>query len=246
MDAAVLPILALFAVIVGAFSDFKTGKGRILIYVAIFVALVTCGFEVYQNIGDAREKEASKQNISELLSRVAQLNATLQTVLESVSRGFSSEKLEALRNPKAAATWTASSLVTQSNLADRQFRLIAKQRAGQTANVQIEYFTKDVDSPQIQEALRALGFGFAAKTGKLLTTPTNAIWVGMAVPDSDAKAVALTLIRAGTQLQKLVRLRHLAGAKVRVIQVGGSAVAAGNKPLTVQDVESLPRIPIEP
>ena len=167
-------------------------------------------------------------------------------VPEWVGRGFSSEKLEALRNPQTAATWTASSLVTQSNLADRQFRLIAKQRTGQTANVRIDYFNKDVDSPQIQEALRSLGFGFEAKTGKLLTTPTNAVWVGMAVSDSDAKAVAFTLIRAGTQLQKLARLRHLTGAKARVIQVGGSAQAAGNKPLTVQDVESLASIPIEP
>ena len=50
--------------------------------------------------------------------------------------------------------------------------------------------------------------------------PTNSIWVGDAVAVDEAKAIALTLVRAGAGIKAVRRFRSAGGAKSRLVQIG--------------------------
>lgn len=228
----VMPVVQMFCGIVSVFVDSKKPGNR---WIAILILLTIAGLTLGFNVKSARAKErASAEQAAALAAKDAenkQQNAQIVQMLSTLMQQFGS-------SPEAART--ASTATLQRSLdADRERRQLLVGLKGATGQpLTIQYFPKDVDGNVVKAALTELNARVEIKVA-LRPEPTNAIWVGDEVTVDEAKAIALTLVRAGAGIKAVRRFRVAGGAKSRLVQIGADSRILRQPDLTVNDIASM-------
>ncbi len=93
----------------------------------------------------------------------------------------------------------------------------------------IWYYNKEMDKPDLKNAIEALGFTVTPIKPKPLldSVATNAVWYGPEVSLEEYKMVIISLIRAGIDIQRTGPSQRNLHLKRNVIEVGASMNAAG-------------------
>ncbi len=178
--------------------------------------------------------------------------ASLITVLAIVyAEGVHLNRTAEVKETKEAAEDHASVLVgnyidagqaldqnTLVQAIDAQQRIDEIRKAAAPApranKVTIQYFVKPGDSPKLRSALADLGFEIEdARPRK--SDPTNSIWYGPGVAETDVKLIAYAILRAGGELQTVQGMDEPRNGVV----VGHNQRVEDNPPLTTDDIDKL-------
>jgi type II secretory pathway pseudopilin PulG len=214
-----LPLISLISGVVSLFIDPKKDRLKAAIVVLVLLAsAVASGYYGYQ------DDQAAQLQASELayLVRVAQSQGTL-------ARNEGDTETPKLPLSASPSTGVQPGVKSEFPMAF----------AGSPAErPTIQYFTKTADGNAVVNALQSGGFGFVKVPGQR-TAATNCIWIGDAVSDADAKAVALALIRAGVQLRSIRRFRNGSGPNANLIEIGSDPALKNTPALTAAASQSL-------
>jgi hypothetical protein len=218
----VVPVLGLLSGAVGLFIDPKQNRRTALIVVAVLVAAAVSAtsFGYYDDQQNDHDKD---QQASQLTNVKTELDQVL-----------------ILAQGKGALVAAKLSDVTPATVKQSLDATVALSKqlpsSGQT---DIQYFSKDIDKSVVLQALQDAGFHFDQKKPQLPNDRTNAIWVGDPVPLSDAKVVALTLIRAGVQIQSIMAFPvNSSNRGLHRIQIGAYPRMDDKPVWTVEQVQS--------
>jgi hypothetical protein len=92
----------------------------------------------------------------------------------------------------------------------------------QASAVTVVYYRKSADGARVLEALHGVGYPF--QMGVPTTTiPTNAVWYGKLVSQSDLGTVVAALIKGGVSIRAVCALANGTGARGKVVEVGSLA-----------------------
>ena len=126
---------------------------------------------------------------------------------------------------------STAELVTGEILEANKYRmeLIAAKPPSTRLSTQVWYYNKEMDNPQLVEALEEVGFTVTNMVAirRQENDPTNAVWHGPRTPLEDYKTVIVTLIRAGIDIRRTGPSCKSLDKKIGVIEVGASDKAAG-------------------
>lgn len=120
--------------------------------------------------------------------------------------------------------------------ADKKIEEIAQEvpLSPRTRKVSIQYFAKPGDDPKLRKALSDLGFEIKDQRPRV-DEPTNCVWYGTEVAESDVKLVAYAILRAGGELQAVQKRNDV---KNRII-VGYTDAVASEEPVTAEQIDGL-------
>lgn len=127
----------------------------------------------------------------------------------------------------------------QASAARRQ--IAARADAAARGRIEVQIFSRSVDRVVVAEALRELGFKVTHKESNPdipSEYQTNAIFCGPKVPFEDVKLVALTLLRAGVQLEAIELFQSPHGRDY-VIQIGSLYPHQRATPFSVTEINNM-------
>jgi hypothetical protein len=232
------PIIACIVAVISLRVDAKS-KGRRAWLILLMAAVATCAATIVINTVDAHQKtkeqnaeQTSREKVEQRLKNVlaAQDDVKVQTA-----------RILAMLETFGLAPAVAQTVdrVLQANAERARLLPKVKEQAGLKAT--IVYFPKDVDGPKVISALQQGGFGYQRGISKN-DEPTNMIWVSRDISIDDAKFVALTLSRAGIDVKAI---RRLVDSRPNLIQIGSYTDLRNSKPLTIQQLSTMCRIPAD-
>ncbi|MEM9906317.1 MAG: hypothetical protein AAF921_14965 [Cyanobacteria bacterium P01_D01_bin.44] len=251
LQAFAIPLLTLLLGIVSLLFDLKENSKHKALMLGLIVLSFAgiCGFEVTSNLENEKAEREAQTEITALTESTKQSSASIQTLtennkrllelLESVKTTTDSfdEDLETLLirledlgySPESVERVVQSFEAEAALQTEIQLDEIGPQLSGQTKvderqqrGIAVEYFTKDVDQGIVSSQLSELGFQTQAKDPIVPDRPTNAIWFGGGVSLEDVQLVALTLVRAGVQIESIRPFAEGDG-RAELIQVGTDA-----------------------
>jgi len=234
----ILPLISLVSGLVCLYIDPRSDKGKAWIVIAVLSAsAIATGIKGY---ADNRDSARQLQQADNKLSR--QL-----TVAESTKQE-TDLIVAALRAQGILSTTTgeiSQHQLQQSLAADvaRKQELQLRTRNPPPQQSTIEYFSRDLDKDIVSKALQEGGLRFSQAPARVADDPTNSVWVGDAVPLSDVKFVALTLLRAGVQLRAVRRFHDGSGPKAHLIEIGADRSVDNDPVLTVEQIENMKELP---
>jgi hypothetical protein len=106
----------------------------------------------------------------------------------------------------------------------------------------VRYFAKDVDPKVVQQELTKQGFRVDIRP-PFNTNPSNVIWIGDAVTAEEARTVALILVRAGVQLNAILKFKQGGGSKAKLIEVGAHEAYRTGQFLSVEQIQIMSDFP---
>jgi len=228
----------------GIFSFFSEGKkGRVWkvlpiagVVLGMFWALASASFQQREQDQKQEQKTAKAiQDIDDYVKGqtdrgVNETEVKMRLVMQQFFGALPSVAQDASAR-QVSATFTAATsanTIIQSLPADR--------RAALTIRV-YDHVTKDLDYNVVRSRLLQLADKVELMTPKEQQTPVNSIWYGEGVTLEEAKAAALIVTSAGTQIRqicppRLVKIPNL-------IQIGGSTAAAHADALPISKIQAL-------
>ncbi|MEO0458950.1 MAG: hypothetical protein AAF152_20540 [Cyanobacteria bacterium P01_A01_bin.114] len=249
LQAFAIPLLTLLLGIVSLLFDLKeNSKHKALMLGLIVLSFAGIfGLEVVSNIETEKAEREAQEEITALTESTQQSSSSIQTLtennkrllelLESVktttdsvdedleallihlkSLGYSSDSVEQLAQSLEAEAALQDEILESGEVelfSTGQSKVDERQQRG----IAVEYFTKDVDQGIVGAQLSELGFKTEAKDPIIPDRPTNAIWFGADVSREDVQLVALTLVRAGVQIDSIRPFAQGQG-RTELIQVG--------------------------
>ena len=231
----VLPLISLVSGIVCLYIDPRKDRGKawIVIVVLSASALATGIYGYIDNRDNALQVAAAAKKADD------QLNLAKSTQQEV-------DLLLLLLQRQGILTATSRSEISPAQV-QRSFEADVARRQEMGVKVQnpstqrsiIEYFTRDLDKAVVTKALQESGLEFRKTPARITDDPTNSIWVGNAVPLSDVKFVALTLLRAGVQLRAVRRFHDSSGPKAHLIEIGADRDMDNAPVLTVEQIQNM-------
>lgn len=235
----IVPALALLSGLAGLFIDPKKNSKAAFLVIGVLasaaISATILGYNDDQN--NDMDKQAQVKTIREQKEKID----SEADMLKDMSAKMDSVLL--LAQQKGALAAVKPSEVDRPRV---QQALAASVALGQQATsavpggTEIQYFSKDIDKAVVLKALHDAGFRFAEKEPQLPNSRTNAIWVGDPVPLSDAKVVALTLIRAGVQIHAIMRFREDSKHRDQhLIEIGAYPSVENDPVWTVERVDAL-------
>jgi hypothetical protein len=232
LESILLPLIGLVIALVGVFYDAKERPKSILTAALVFLLIVTSvatGWSSWQR--NFQSEESARQAIQD--------KNKLQEILRNISGqvGYVSGKvgkIEVSLNTLAQMFGMRSENTTEKSVAESikaneaMFRIASDKSGQENRKISVQFFPKDIDKDLIQSTLVATltSVGFSIKSGignaSLSKTPTNSIWYGAKVPDDAVKLVALSLARAGINIQGIQPFSKDAEkpSKAYLIQIG--------------------------
>ena len=169
-------------------------------------------------------------------------NINRQIIVSAASIDRMAKQLQNSGLPPAELAHPDAQIVARSVTATRYVRNIG--RSGLSHNVEIIYFPKKVDGPKVIANLEQLGYTVKIGQPALPGEATNAMWVGDAVSIADARAIGLTLMRAGVVFQSIKRFCIPIAEHANTVELGTNYVAKDRPALTARELNELqPALP---
>jgi hypothetical protein len=235
MKDFLLPIVALVGGIFSLYVDSKDAKKRWLFLAGLIAtAIATVAFNVFES----HTKEAEKNLAVKIESdRADKLVKILDNLTANVNETKSKvELLLSLGFTPATAKEATSATVSTAVKADRKYDSFVEGKL-RFQGLTVEYYPKGMDGETVKKAMEALGFNVKVAPPKN-ETPTNAIWVGPNVPDEAVRIAGVTLLRAGANIVRVMRIPNPTGARASLIQIGAEPVLAGRPGLSLEKIEA--------
>ncbi|MEM1368206.1 MAG: hypothetical protein AAGG02_09340 [Cyanobacteria bacterium P01_H01_bin.15] len=233
-----VPILGTAIAIFGLFID--TGKRNFRVLAPLLISIITIlgifqVFDLRDAAQDAQEAKEQRTMTVKLLDNVsvasARTSSYLSNILLAQPKVLENWGLTETRAGKPLVQISTEDLQEGQILAADQFRteLIEDRIPSTRQDIKVWYYTKEVDIPQLRQALAEVGFDVLNQvpTSFQKNDPTNAVWHGPEVDLNDYKAVIVTLIRAGIDIRRVGPSCNNRENKRKVIEVGASDEAAG-------------------
>ena len=232
LEFVVLPLISFASGLASLYIDPKADKAKA--WIIVFILFVSALFTGIYGYRDDKSHAAEVQEAEDRAARqekLAMLTVQGEVDLEKESKVFRADFETFMKR---------EGLPLGEN--EGGARLTQPAAAAPANRPLVEYFAKDVDSDTIANALRGTGLD-VVRVPAQLTSATNAVWFGNAVPLDVVKSVALALVQTGVQLHAVRPLRDASGPKAHLIEVGRSE-AAKNDPLwTESRVKGLSSLP---
>lgn len=224
--------------ILGLFVDKKSAHFKFIAPMFISLVCLLGFFQAKDAINSDRDSKLAKEQRNKLLvlvdnSSIASLRTSsyLTDILLSQPKILKDFGLTSTRAGKPLANISTAELIEGQILAANKYRmeLISTKLPSSRLETKLWYYTKEIDTPELESALKEMGFTVENKTAKQnqANDPTNAVWYGPGVDVEDYKAVIVSLIRAGIDIQRAGPSCKNLSNKKGVIEVGSSDLASG-------------------
>lgn len=239
--------------ILGLFVD--KGASYFKFVAPIFILLVIM-LGVFQAI-DAVESDKDANKANEQRGRLLALvdntsisslktSSYLTDILLSQPKILKDFGLSERRAGKPLEKLSTSELIEGQILEANKYRmeLISERAPSKRLDTIVWYYTKELDSPELINALKEVGLRIENKIAQRnqANDLTNAVWFGPEVNFNDYKAVLVSLIRAGIDIKRTGPSCKNINAKKRVVEVGSSDKAAGLLDGIVRPTKSIKEI----
>ena len=239
--------------ILGLFVD--KGASYFKFVAPIFILLVIM-LGVFQAI-DAVESDKDANKANEQRGRLLELvdntsisslktSSYLTDILLSQPKILKDFGLSEKRAGKPLEKLSTSELIEGQILEANKYRmeLISERAPSKRLGTIVWYYTKELDSPELINALKEVGLRIENKIAQRDQADdlTNAVWFGPEVNFNDYKAVLVSLIRAGIDIKRTGPSCKNINAKKRVVEVGSSDKAAGLLDGIVRPTKSIKEI----
>lgn len=239
--------------ILGLFVD--KGASYFKFVAPIFILLVIM-LGVFQAI-DAVESDKDANKATEQRDRLLVLvdntsisslktSSYLTDILLSQPKILKDFGLSEKRAGKPLEKLSTSELIEGQILEANKYRmeLISERAPSKRLDTIVWYYTKELDSPELINALKEVGLRIENKIAQRDQADdlTNAVWFGPEVNFNDYKAVLVSLIRAGIDIKRTGPSCKNINAKKRVVEVGSSDKAAGLLDGIVRPTKSIKEI----
>ena len=227
-----------FIAILGLFMDRAKGYFKYVAPVFIVLIIVLGVFQAEdakKSDEEAKEAERQRTKVLILVDNISLTSARTSTyltdILLSQPKILKDFGLTEARAGKPLDQISTAELVTGEILEANKYRmeLIAAKPPSTRLSTQVWYYNKEMDNPQLVEALEEVGFTVTNMVAirRQENDPTNAVWHGPRTPLEDYKTVIVTLIRAGIDIRRTGPSCKSLDKKIGVIEVGASDKAAG-------------------
>jgi hypothetical protein len=235
-------LVALIPLVPGLLSEKPIAKGWI-------IGAVLFGLFVLQSIVSIRDDFDHASNQTRLEQSLGAEHAALQAFSDVLGKmnsrvGAGAASLQQLTTqlrmsglPRAQLANPDSQVIAESLAATRYARSIP--RSVLSHNVDIIYFPKKVDGPQVIANLKNLGYAVTVGQPVLPNDTTNALWAGDGVAVEDVKVIALTLMRAGVAFQSVKRFCQPSLIHLHTVELGTNSSAQHRQIITPKEMHTL-------
>jgi hypothetical protein len=245
----ILPVISLATGVLSLYVDPKSDprKKRTLILVLALSALATAATSMRDQKTHQNESDALRDDLKttkELVSATRDSTEGVRSMMTKLvamltgTYGYDRSKV----NVQDLSVENMA-LVEKSVVADKALqRLPALPSVNAGLRPVVRYFAKDLDPKVVREALNKEGFSVDVRA-PLDTKATNVIWIGDGITPEEAHTVALVLVRAGVQLNAILRFAIGGGAKAKLIEVGAHEGYRSSKFLSVEEIQTMKEFP---
>jgi hypothetical protein len=224
--------------ILGLFVDKSSSYFKFI--APMFIALVCLlgFFQASDAINSDKDSALANDQRSLLLTLVNNTSKTslrtsgyLTDILLSQPKILRDFGLTTKRAGKPLENISTAELIEGEILAANKYRmeLISNKLPSTRLKTKLWYYTKEIDTPELENALREMGFTIENKTAKenQANDATNAVWYGPDADFDDYKAIIVSLIRAGIDIRRTGPSCNNLSTKKGVIEIGSSDLASG-------------------
>jgi len=243
----VLPVISLLSGILSLYVDPQKDpkKKWVLISVLVLAAVATAGLSVR----DDRSHHSESNQLRDALATEKSALAMIQSGVTNMSGivtylgsrfGYAPEQL------RDSSNGTAVQQLENSIKADQaRSSLLASLPSTTGTKPRVLYYAKDVDAEVVRKSLMEAQLDVEIRK-PLDPNSTNVIWIGDKITPDVAHFAALTLVRAGVKLNKILRFHDGSGKKENLIEVGAYEAYRGSPVLTVDDIAHMTDFPTDP
>lgn len=207
-------------------------RAAVLSLLGFLAVLSALGYASWGLIDLERQIGEKKATLDKLSDEVQTLTKTRNDLLQDF--GWSENSL---MSGNVSATDVDHSI--QASVARRQ--IAAQTDAAARRRIGIQIFSRGVDRVVVVDALQELGYAVTQKESNPdipSEFQTNAIFCGPKVPFEDVKLVALTLLRAGVQLEAIEFFQNPRGRDY-VMQIGSLYPSQRATPFSVNEINEM-------
>ena len=244
---AILPAISLLSGLLSLYIDpqKEPKKKRVLILVLVLSALATVGL----SIRDDRSHHSESNQLNDALATEKSALAMIESGVTNMSGivtylgsrfGYAPEQLRDSSNGSAV-----QQLETSIKADTARNVLIASLPSTIGTKPRVLYYAKDVDAEVVRKSLMEAQLDVEIRK-PLDPNSTNVIWIGDKITPDVAHFVALTLIRAGVKLNKILRFHDGSGPKENLIEIGAYENYRSSPVLTIDDLTHMTDFPRDP
>lgn len=245
----ILPLITLATGILSLYVDPKSEprKKRTLILVLVLSAGATAAASVHDQNAHRVEADTLRDDLSTTKALVAATKESTdrtRTLLANLvanltdTYGYAKSRVNA-----RDLTTDQVALLEKSASADNALQTLPAVPSFSAAiKPTVRYFAKDLDPKVVQQALAKQGFSVDVRPPHD-TNPTNVIWIGDNITADEARTVALILVRAGVQLNAILRFRDGTGSRAKLIEVGAHEGYRTKQFLSVEQIQAMKEFP---
>lgn len=249
---ALLPAITLLTGILSLYIDpnKEPRKKWVIVSVLTLSAVATVGMGVHDNHSHQVESDAlnkalgsSEDSLNYVKSSLDAARSDIGVVVNYLATRFGYSP-EQLRDQFSKGSPIKQLQVSISADQQRTTLLTSK-----SLTVEIKptvfYYAKDVDTAVVKSALQEASLNVIIKP-PLDPNPTNVIWIGDKISPDVAHFVALTVVRAGVKLNRIMRFNQGSGKKEHLIEIGAYEDYRSLPVLSVDDILSMKDFPRDP
>lgn len=233
--AAITMTLAIFAI----FVDRQSTSFKKILPVYIFLLIALFAVQVWEALNNYKEKEAAQIDRFTLIKTTDSQSKSVASIIQLLSQplisqvdllltfGVTEERAGKPLDQLPLSYWKDQEISTANKY---RFELIKSTEGSKRVGTKVWYYSKDLDSPALKDAIRELSFDVIDKKAKAnqANDLTNAVWYSRDVQLDHYKLVVISLIRAGIDIQRLGPSCKNLETKVSVIEIGASDDARNN------------------
>lgn len=239
--------------VLGLFVDKNSSHFKFIAPMFIILVCMLGFFQATDAINSDKDSEAAKNQRNNLLILVdnsstssLRTSSYLTDILLSQPKILKDFGLSESRAGKPLVNISTAELVEGEILAANKYRmeLISNKAPSKRLTTKLWYYNKEIDTPELESALKEMGFTVEDKIAKQnqANDPTNAVWYGSEVDFEDYKAVVVSLIRAGIDIRRTGPSCKNRSVKKGVIEIGSSDLASGLIDGIVKPTKSIQKI----
>jgi hypothetical protein len=253
--AAVLPAITLLSGLLSLYIDpqKEPRKKWVLVFVLVLSAVATAGMSIHDDLAHKSESDSLNDALSTEKMALAKIQVTSGQTLASVSEmggiitylgdrfGYVAEQLRS--NPSSSTV--VQELQVSIHADQKRSSLVSSGSLVSGTKPRVIYYAKDVDTKVVTKALMEEQLDVEIRQ-PLDQNATNVIWIGDKITPEVAQFVALTLVRAGVKLNKILRFHDGSGKKQNLVEVGAYEEYRSSPILTVDDIAKMTEFPRDP
>lgn len=241
-------LLTIATSVIGAIYDSKKNPAsRLTIFLVVLIILsaILTGFVSWNKTSAAEAEkvaavkksdalEEELKNLKKVATSTGKDTSDIKQLVSKIAESFG------IKRDSATPEKVANSLLAN----DAMNAIVSVNDPQLFKKITVQYFPKQIDRDAIQETLVASlkGAGYNLITGSgnptLKDTQTNSIWYGSNVPEQVVKHLALSLSRAGINIQAIQPFSDK-NSRSDMIQIGSSAAALQKQVISVDQIVAM-------